>query len=432
MLIPVFTLFALQLDGATPTLIGIALGGYGLSQGMLQIPFGLLSDRYGRKPIITLGLLLFVIGSLVGALTHSIYGMIFARILQGMGAIGSVLIALMADLTPDEERTKAMAVIGMTIGTSFSLAMVLSPAITHHYGLPGIFYLTAFLACCGLILLHTLIPTPVKERFHWDSETNPSILKKVFFDRQLQRLNGGIFIQHFVLTATFFIVPMLLQQQLAQGNLSRQWHFYLPLMIISFVAMVPFILIAEKRKAMRPIFLLSVVVSGLSQLFLALFGNHWYCLCAFMLSYFIAFNILEASLPSLISKQANPHNKGTAMGIYSSSQFLGIFIGGLFAGILYEYGGKNVIFYTNAGICLIWLLVAWSMKTPATFSTLILNCNHYNQQSLERAAIELKKLDGVVDAIYEPAENVIYLRISRSHYQKDSAERLLTNIAAST
>ncbi len=193
MLIPVFTVFATHLQGATPALIGLALGSYGLSQGLLQMPFGMLSDRYGRKPLLTIGLLLFASGSLIGALSHSIYMMIFARTLQGTGAIGSILIALLADLTPDEQRTKAMAVIGMTIGLSFSLAMVISPAITNHFGLSGIFYLTTGLALLGLVLLHVVIPTPKKERFHIDSEANPSLFKAVIHNRHLQRLNMGIF-----------------------------------------------------------------------------------------------------------------------------------------------------------------------------------------------------------------------------------------------
>jgi len=249
MLIPVFTVFASQLSDATPALIGLALGSYGLSQGILQMPFGMLSDRFGRKPVISVGLMLFACGSLLGAFSHSIYTMILARTLQGTGAIGSVLIALVADLTPDEQRTKAMALIGLTIGLSFSLAMVLSPALTNYYGLAGIFYLTTVLAFLGLFLLHAVIPNPQKERFHSDSEANPSLFKSVISNKHLQRLNVGIFIQHFILTATFYFIPLLLQEQIKQGNLTQQWYFYLPLMFFSFVFMVPFAELNLPKKA---------------------------------------------------------------------------------------------------------------------------------------------------------------------------------------
>lgn len=360
MLIPVFTVFADKLTGATPALMGIALGAYGLSQAILQMPFGLLSDRFGRKPILTIGLVLFIAGSILGALTHSIYGMIIARTLQGTGAIGSVLIALLADLTPDNLRTKAMAVIGATIGISFSLAMVISPALTHHFGLAGIFYLTALLAAAAIVLLHGVIPTPQQERFHNESETNPSLLKTVFFNPQLQRLNAGIFFQHFVLTATFYAVPLLLRQQIATGMLHQAWQFYLPLMLLSFLFMLPVIHLGERRRAMDKIFLGAVFISGLSQLLLAFTNSQWLSFCLFMLSYFVAFNILEASLPSLISRRAPAGSKGTAMGVYSSSQFLGIFAGGSCAGIIYQLGGSNNIFYANAFICLVWLLIIWS------------------------------------------------------------------------
>lgn len=424
MLIPVFTVFATHLHGATPTLIGFALGSYGLSQGILQMPFGMLSDRFGRKPVLTIGLMLFACGSLIGALSHSIYMMILARTLQGTGAIGSVLIALLADLTPDEQRTKAMAVIGMTIGLSFSLAMVISPAITNHYGLASIFYLTTILALLGLLLLHTVIPTPKKERFHLDSEANPSLFKMVISNKHLQRLNAGIFFQHFILTATFYAIPLLLQQQVKQGNLTQQWHFYLPLMVFSFVVMVPFILLAEKKRRMKSVFLMSVLVTTLAQLFLVLTKQHWLSLCLLMFLYFVAFNFLEATLPSLVSKQAGATSKGTAMGIYSSSQFLGIFVGGTAAGVLYQLVGSTGIFICNALLGLIWLFIASFMQPEVYLSTLILS---YPVAAKDENGLiqQLKKLIGIKDVLIAKEENVIYIRIDKANYQEGSIEKIL-------
>lgn len=366
LLIPVFTIYAAQLESATPTLIGLALGGYGLTQGLLQIPFGMLSDKFGRKPMISLGLILFAIGSIIGALSHSIYGMIIARTIQGTGAMGSVLIALLADLTPDEQRTKAMAVIGMSIGVSFSLAMVISPVLSAYFGLAGIFYLTAILSFIGLCIIHGVIPNPSIDLTRNDSIAIKSLIVPVIKNSQLQQLNLGIFCQHFILTATFFAVPMILKELVAQGHLSEQWHFYLPLMVVSFLLMIPFIILAEKKKWMKSIFILAVLTTALSQLLLVFYSNSWLILCALMLLYFIAFNFLEASLPSMISKQANPGSKGTAMGIYSTSQFIGLFAGGALAGILYELNGIQAIFISNALLGCLWVCIALRMQANPT------------------------------------------------------------------
>lgn len=363
LLIPVFTLYATKLNGATPALIGIALGAYGLSQGILQMPFGMLSDKWGRKPIITLGLVFFALGSLIGALSHSIYGIILARVLQGTGAIGSVLIALLADLTPDKDRTKAMAVIGMTIGISFSLAMVISPALSSRYGLAGIFYLTTFLAIIGLIMLHLTIPTPVSEHFHGDSEANPALIKSVLYDTNLLRLNLGIFCQHFVLTSTFFVIPLILSTHIQQEHVQQPWHFYLLLMVFAFLFMVPFIVYAERKNKLKLVYLGSVLTTILTQSLLHFTYQNWFSLCLFMFLYFVAFNILEALLPSQVSKQANPKSKGTAMGVYSTSQFLGIFVGGSASGFIYQWQGQASIFIVNALLTVLWLLVSLPMKS---------------------------------------------------------------------
>lgn len=424
MLIPVFTLYAPQLTGATPALIGFALGGYGLSQGILQLPFGMLSDRFGRKPIITLGLCLFALGSLIGAITHSIYGMILARILQGTGAIGSVLIALLADLTPDEQRTKSMAVIGMTIGLSFSLAMIISPPISRHFGLQGIFYLSFIMALLGLALLHLMIRKPPQERFHADAEAKISLLKIVIKNRHLLRLDFGIFCQHFVLTATFFEIPLLLQQQLKQGNLAQQWQFYLPLMVFSFLMMIPFIAVAERKRKMKPLFLLAVILTAFTQCFLSFAHGSWWFLCLLMFLYFTAFNFLEASLPSLVSRQADPASKGTAMGVYSSCQFLGIFCGGAAAGLFYPWAGSSGIFLMNASLALLWGMVAVFMKPNVYLSTVIV---HFDPFAWDKTELmnKLKPLSGVNHLLVSEEEQVIYIQICRERYLTGSVEQVL-------
>lgn len=425
MLIPVFTLYATHLEAATPALLGIALGSYGLSQGLLQIPFGLLSDRYGRKPIITFGLILFACGSLYGALTHSIYGMIVARILQGTGAIGSVLIALLADLTPDQHRTKAMAIIGATIGISFSIAMVLSPALTAYFGLSGIFYFTTLLALFGLIILHYRLPTPVKEPFHGENEIKTTQLKQVISNHHLQRLNASIFFQHLVLTSTFFALPLLLQQQLKLGHLSQQWHFYLILMISAFIIMTPIIFFAEKKQWVKIVFLIAIATTSFSQLALAATFQSWLCICAFMFTYFIAFNILEAHLPSLVSKQADLGSKGTAMGVYSSCQFLGIFVGGAVAGIIYQKSGHQGIFITNGILAGLWFIIALFIQ-PSLYQLTLSIPYQSNFPADNNLLDKIQALAGVQQVAIK--NNMIYVRIEKNRFQEGSIEQLLKNL----
>ncbi|MFY7697696.1 MAG: MFS transporter [Legionella sp.] len=357
MLIPVFSVYARNLEAATPKLIGIALGIYGLSQGLLQIPFGILSDRYGRKPLLILGLLFFISGSLVGALTDSIYGMIVARTLQGMGAIGSVLIALLADLTSEQQRTKAMAVIGISIGVSFSLAMIISPLLCSHFGLVGIFYLTGLLASVGLLLVFFVIPTPTGQLLAKIRSAKLACFKQTFMNSHLQKLNISIFFQHMMLTSTFFVIPLLIHQQILLGQLSQQWHFYLPIILLSFFIMTPLLAFAEKNDAIKKMIVTSVSITLISQFFLSFSHQHLFSLWTLVLIYFVAFNLLEASIPSLISKQAPSESRGTAMGIYSTSQFIGIFIGGTMAGYIYYFYGATGIFLTNGLLGLVWLLI---------------------------------------------------------------------------
>lgn len=423
LLIPVFTLYSGELRGATPALMGIALGAYGLSQGLLQMPFGILSDKWGRKPLISIGLTLFAIGSLMGALSDSIYGMIFARIIQGTGAIGSVLIALLADLTPDSDRTKAMAIIGMTIGVSFSLAMVLSPALTHHFGLSGIFYLTCGLACLGLIVLHWVIPTPNRERFHSDSEANPRLFKSVVTNRHLQRLNFGIFCQHFILTSTFFVIPLLLKEQTKAGHLSQTWSFYLFVILLAFIIMVPIIIYGEKKNKVKLIFLGSVLSTAVAQGLLIVTYQNWFYFCFYMLVFFTAFNTLEALLPSQISKQANPNSKGTAMGIYSTAQFLGIFAGGASAGFIYQWNGNEGIFLVNMLMSALWFVLAFSMENATRLNLVI----PYNEAQVNKKQVQeqLIQLEGVEQVHFAVEEEVIYLQLNKGLYLKGSAEALL-------
>ncbi len=355
MLIPVFTLYANHLEGATPELIGLALGAYGLSQGLLQIPFGLLSDRFGRKPMIAIGLLLFGLGSVLGAFTHHIYGMIAARVLQGMGAIGSVLIALLADLTTEKERTIAMAIVGATIGLSFAVAFIISPILAHSFGLSGIFDVSIALVFIAFIILYAVIPTPSKTPLVTEI---PALerFKSILTDRSLLFLNFSIFCQHCLLTALFFYLPLQLAPLLNAQHIESSWYFYLPILILSFLLMIPLITYTEKRKKTNTGMILSIFTILLTQFFL--YSGSLLKISISLFCYFTAFNFLEAQLPSLISKCAPTHYKGTAMGVYSSCQFVGIFAGGCLAGVSFQRFGATGIFITTLGIAVLWLSLA--------------------------------------------------------------------------
>lgn len=348
MLIPIFSVYGQQLQHATPVLIGIALGSYGLSQGLMQMPFGILSDYFGRKKILFIGLLLFAAGSLLGAYTHSIYGMIIARMIQGCGAIGSVLIALVADLIDDRHRSKAMAIIGSSIGFSFAIAMMLSPMIAQKAGLAGIFNLTAILALTGLVIMVLFIPQVTHQQqpipFRWQN------IKDSFTPTALKKCHFGICGQHFILTSSFFAIPLILHEIHAPLT-----SFYLSLMLLAFIIMLPVIGVCESKKKREPLFILSVIILTIGQLLMSFIPHEIHALWACLLIYFTAFNILEALFPTLIAKSAHPSLKGTATGIYSTMQFLGICLGGIWAGFAYKYFGIQSIFIFNTLLCLIYI-----------------------------------------------------------------------------
>ncbi|HEY1892511.1 MAG TPA: MFS transporter [Steroidobacteraceae bacterium] len=364
MVYPVFAAFARHLAGATPYKIGVALGIYGLSQGALQIPFGTLSDRIGRKTMIVIGLIVFGVGSAVAARADSIDGMIVGRLLQGAGAIGSVVLALIADLTAEQSRTKAMALVGMTIGFSFLLAIVTGPAIAGWVGVSGIFWLMAGLALAGIAITAFVVPAAPRPHLQPQAETVPALIAASLRNPELLRLNFGIFALHAMLTASFLVVPALLRNTLAVSS-RDQWRVYLPVLLLSVAVMLPAIIVAERYRRMKSALVAAVAALAVSQVMLAVGGSDRYILLAGLVVFFAGFNIMEASLPSLVTKTASVGSRGTATGIYSSSQFLGIFAGGVIGGWVHEVAGTPAVFLFAAAVAIVWLLVAASMRSPA-------------------------------------------------------------------
>ncbi len=411
MILPVFALYAEHLRGNTPALAGLAIGIYGFSQALFQIPFGFLSDRYGRKRMIYIGLLIFAAGSVLAALADSIWGVILGRALQGGGAVSAAVMALAADLTREEHRIKVMATIGITIGLSFAASMILGPVLNGWVGVSGIFWLTGLFALLSIAVVRFRVPDPASSRVHSDAEPVASQFGRALLDGQLLRLNFGIFILHLLLTATFVAVPLALRDAGLSSDL--HWEVYLPVLLLSMVAIVPFIVIAEKHRRLKAVFLGAIATLALAEFGLLHLHDTALELAALMLVFFSAFNLLEATLPSLIAKMAPPDAKGTAMGIYSSSQFLGAFVGGALGGWLRGLLGLKGVFALGTFCALAWLLVAWTMANPRYLSNYLLNVGDLDEVEAKLLALRLGEVRGVAEAVVVAADGVAYLKVDR-------------------
>jgi MFS family permease len=421
MIYPVFAAYARGLTGATPYLIGEALGIYGLTQGLLQIPFGLLSDRVGRKVMIVLGLILFAAGSAVAAMSHSIGGVIIGRALQGSGAVGSVILALVADLTTEDNRTKAMAMVGITIGASFMVALVAGPIVATFIGVAGIFWLMVGLAAVGIAITQFVVPSPRRVRVHRDAETVPGLIGSVLRNGELLRLDFGIFALHAMLTASFLVVPGLLRASLHVTE-HNQWIVWLPVLAVSVVVMVPAIIVAEKHRRMKGVFVAAVAALAASQAMLYLGAGNLIVLLAALVIFFSAFNVMEASLPSLITKAAPPDAKGTATGLYSSAQFLGIFVGGVAGGFVHQHGGSAAVFASTAVLAIIWLIAATTMAQPSYLTTRLVPIG--DGHDAEGLAARLRQVAGVAEAVVIAEEKLAYLKVDSKRFDAAKAAAL--------
>jgi len=421
MIYPVFAAYAGTLAGANPYLIGEALGIYGLSQGLLQIPFGLLSDRVGRKVMIVLGLVLFGAGSAVAAISATIGGVIIGRALQGAGAVGSVILALVADLTGEDSRTAAMAMVGITIGASFLVALLAGPVVANFIGVAGIFWLMVALALVGIAITQFVVPSPPRLRVHRDAEAVPALLGAVLRNRELLRLDIGIFALHAMLTASFLVVPDLLRGIVGVA-VHDQWIVYLPVLLVSIAAMVPAIIVAEKYRRMKGVFIGAVITLVASQIMLFYGSGDVFVLLAALIVFFSAFNVMEASLPSLISKVAPPDVKGTAMGVYSSLQFLGIFVGGVIGGMAHQHGGSPGVFVLTTVLAVIWLIAAAGMAQPSYLTTRLVPIAENKLSGAADLAAKLRQVPGVAEAVIIAEEGVAYLKVDAKTFDAGMAE----------
>ena len=422
MVLPVLATYGMDLAGATPALIGLAIGAYGLTQAVLQIPFGMISDRIGRRPVIYLGLLVFALGSVLAAQAVSIWGVILGRVLQGAGAISAAVMALLSDLTREQHRTKAMAMIGMSIGLSFAVAMVVGPLLTSAFGLSGLFLATGALAVVGLAIVAFVVPSAHSTLSHRESGVARQALGPTLRHPDLLRLDLSIFVLHAILMASFIALPLAY----VGAGLPKEehWWVYLTALLISFFAMVPFIIYGEKKRKMKRVLLGAVGVLLLVEVFFWQWADNLRGLVIGTVIFFTAFNLLEASLPSLVSKVSPAGGKGTAMGVYSTSQFLGAALGGILGGWLYQHGGLSVVFLGCAALCVVWLVGTVGMNEPPYVTSLRLPLT---PEAMRNAGLaeRLMAVPGVTDAVVVADEAAIYIKLDTKILDRTTLERLV-------
>ncbi|MFA5494677.1 MAG: MFS transporter [Porticoccaceae bacterium] len=424
MVLPVMSLYGGDYTGSTTMLVGVALGIYGLTQGLFQIPLGMLSDRLGRKTIIVGGMVVFLLGSLVAATAESIHGLIIGRALQGAGAVASTIMALLSDLTTEQNRTKAMAAVGGSIGLSFALAMIVGPAIASSFGMNAIFWLTAALAIAGILVVIYWIPTPVAMNRLSSREAlaMPALFGRTLANRELLRLDAGIFLLHMIQMASWVSVPFVLSNVLA-FELSRHWWLYLLTMGFGFVAMLPFMIVAERKRILKWVFVGAVAVLAVAELLMYTAGQRFGVFVTGLFLFFMAFNLLEACLPSLVSKAAPSGTRGTAMGIYSSSQFLGAFVGGIAGGTLAQVVGAEAVFLFSAAMAIVWVLIAATMPRPRHWASVVIPL--LDGEQVPNGASIRDRVAGVEDVLLIPDQRLVYLRVDKGLFDQPALEKLL-------
>lgn len=417
---PVLAILAKDYADYSLLLVGIAIGGYGLTQAILQIPMGMLSDRFGRKPIIIAGLLMFCIGSIVAALADSMMMLVIGRLLQGAGAIAGAVMALASDVSRQSQRAKVMAIIGIAIGFSFYLAVLIGPVIANFAGLQGIFAVTAVFAAFCIPLVWWVVPNGSNTAPSGDTLPVVGDIARLFADSQLARLNISVCLLHLLITLMFVQLPPLLEK--SGVPLSQHWSLYLPILLCSIFGL-SLLMAINRRISVKTLMLASVAL--LIAAFVGLLSvqaSFWLSVC--LVVFFTGFNYLEANLPALVSTLAPAGKKGTAMGMYASFQFFGAFIGGMLSGVLNQYFNAPLVFFVALVICIVWALVLLGLKPLERLKRYALSVSGSAQQ-LDAIGLQLQQLAGVEDINLVKEENAIYLKVDNSTFKLAKAHKII-------
>lgn len=411
-----------QTDGIK--LVGLTMAMYGLTQAVLQLPLGILSDKIGRKKVIYIGMGIFAIGSFLGAYAHDIHTLMIARAIQGAGAVSAAVTALLADLTREEVRTRSMSMIGLSIGLTFSVSLVLSPLLTQFVGVTGIFELMGVLSLMSLLVVRFFTPNPQQSKLHEDVEMQPKRIGEVLRNTQLLRLNYGIFALQTCLMAIFTVLPFALRD--LGWEKFEHWKIYLPATVIGLILMIPAIVIGETRNKLKHVLVMGIalVLAAQIALWFSLHAIWWVCLC--LIIYFIGFNILEASIPSLVSKIAPSDLKGTAMGVYNTLQSLGVFTGGMIGGKMYDIAGFGGVFGFCCAIVLLWLIIAILAPAPKPVKNVIMAVPEHYRSQLEQLSGCLKQVAGVEDVIFSRDGETVFIKAQQKGFDEVAAQRVLT------
>ena len=386
LVLPVISVYAMNLEGATPTLIGIVIGGYALTQMLFQIPFGVMSDKFGRKGTIIFGLLIFAIGSIICALSTDIYTLIFGRLLQGAGSIGAVVTAMISDLVKEQQRPKAMAVMGSSIAFAFAISMIAGPTIGAAFGVESLFYITLFLALASIFVLIKFVPNPPQITHTYKEKAK---LGEILGNPNLIKMNITNFLQKGLMTFAFMIIPMTLIKNF-DWQMAELWKVYLPAMIFGIIAMAPAAILAEKKGKFKEILIIGIILFAISYLVIG-FSSSATVFVIGVVIFFIGFNMHEPIMQSLAAKFAKVHQRGLVLGIFTSAGYVGTFLGGLLGGAFYESASMNTLVIVIAVVCILWAILIITMPNPTKKKFIYLSLDEYkleNSGKLETNSIE--------------------------------------------